>query len=85
LKVAREIGFNRGSVPEIIEHGVTGFVVDCVEEAAEAAQLARSLDRANVRKAFERRFSAEMMAQAYKTARYCGPLCSRQIERTLQT
>ena len=78
------IGFNRGSVPEIIEHGVTGFVVDSVEEAAEAAQLVRSLDRANVRKAFERRFSAEMMAQAYETA-YLAVLSGELLRPTLQS
>jgi glycosyltransferase involved in cell wall biosynthesis len=77
------IGFNRGSVPEIIEHGVTGFVVDCVEEAAEAVQLVRSLDRATVRKAFEQRFSAEMMAQAYETA-YLAVL-SGVLRPTLQS
>jgi glycosyltransferase involved in cell wall biosynthesis len=62
------IAFNRGSVPEIIEDGVSGFVVNSVEEAAEAAQSVRSLDRAKVRDAFERRFSAGMMAQAYEAA-----------------
>ena len=62
------IAFNRGSVPEIIEDGVTGFVVESVEEAAEAAQLVTRLDRARVRRAFEQRFSAEKMAQAYEAA-----------------
>ena len=62
------IAFNQGSVPEIIEDGVSGFVVNSVEEAAKAAQLVQGLDRAKVREAFERRFSAETMAQAYEAA-----------------
>ena len=62
------IAFNRGSVPEIIEDGVTGFVVDSVKEAAEAAKLAVNLDRTRIRKIFEQRFSAHIMAQAYEAA-----------------
>ena len=46
------IAFGRGSVPEIIDHGVTGFVVDSVEEAAAAVPLARALDRAAIRRRF---------------------------------
>jgi glycosyltransferase involved in cell wall biosynthesis len=62
------IAFNRGSVPEIIQDGVTGFVVDSVEEAAEAAKLAVTLDRTRIRAIFEQRFSAHVMAQAYEAA-----------------
>ena len=62
------IAFKRGSVPEIIDHGVTGFVVETVEEAVEAAKEAASLDRGQIRKAFERRFTAEVMAMGYEQA-----------------
>jgi glycosyltransferase involved in cell wall biosynthesis len=61
------IAFRNGSVPEIIEHGVTGFVVDD-EAEAEAARCARhigDLDRSRIRAEFERRFSATRMAQDY--------------------
>jgi glycosyltransferase involved in cell wall biosynthesis len=59
------IAFNRGSVPEIIEHGVTGFIVDSVDEAVEAVRRVETLSRAWPREAFERRFTAERMADDY--------------------
>lgn len=62
------IAFRRGSVEEIIEDGVTGFVVDTVEEAARAVGRIGSLDRANCRRAFEERFSAGRMCQDYLRA-----------------
>jgi glycosyltransferase involved in cell wall biosynthesis len=59
------IACKRGSVPEIIEHGVTGFVVDGVEEAVAAVPQAVALDRRAVRRRFERRFTVERMAREY--------------------
>lgn len=59
------IAFRCGSVPEIIEDGVSGFVVNSVEEAADKVSLVLQLDRRGVRKAFERRFTAERMAADY--------------------
>lgn len=59
------IAFRRGSVPEIIDHGVTGFIVDNVDEAAAAIPMARALDRATIRRRFEERFSVERMARDY--------------------
>jgi glycosyltransferase involved in cell wall biosynthesis len=59
------IAWNRGAVPEIVEDGVTGFVVNSEEEALRAIARARDLDRRRVRAAFERRFTAEEMARAY--------------------
>jgi glycosyltransferase involved in cell wall biosynthesis len=59
------IAFGRGSVREIIDHGVTGFVVDSVEEAAAAVPPARGLDRAAIRRRFEERFTVERMASDY--------------------
>jgi glycosyltransferase involved in cell wall biosynthesis len=59
------IAFNRGSVPEIVEHGVTGLIVE--DEAAAVAAIRRipSLSRAVVRRNFEQRFTAERMAEDY--------------------
>ncbi len=59
------IAFGRGSVPEIVEHGITGFIVDNVDEAVAAVPLARALDRNAIRRRFEERFSAERMAREY--------------------
>jgi glycosyltransferase involved in cell wall biosynthesis len=59
------IAFRRGSVPEVIEDGVTGFVVEDVQEAVAAVQAVDRLDRAEVRKAFEERFTAERMVLDY--------------------
>jgi len=59
------VAFNRGAVPEIVEHGVTGFVVE--DETSAAAALARIplLSRATVRSRFEQRFTSRRMAHDY--------------------
>jgi glycosyltransferase involved in cell wall biosynthesis len=59
------IAWNRGSVPEIVDHGVTGFIVDSEDEALAAIAHAPELDRRRIRATFERRFSATAMARAY--------------------
>jgi glycosyltransferase involved in cell wall biosynthesis len=59
------IAFRRGSVPEIIDEGVTGFVVDSVDGAVAAIPPAAGLDRTGVRRRFEERFSVERMARDY--------------------
>ncbi len=59
------IAFNRGSVPEIVEPGVTGFIVDSIEEAVAAIPLAKALDRSMIRRRFVERFSVERMARDY--------------------
>lgn len=59
------VAFRRGSVPEIIEDGTSGFIVDTIEQAVFAVQRISSLDRAKVRATFERRFTVERMAQDY--------------------
>jgi glycosyltransferase involved in cell wall biosynthesis len=59
------IAFGRGSVPEIIEDGLTGFIVDSVDAAAAAVPLARQLDRCAIRRRFEQRFTAERMVYDY--------------------
>jgi len=59
------IAFRRGSVPEVVEDGTSGFVVDTIEEAVRAVRRIVSLDRTMVRAAFERRFTAERVARDY--------------------
>jgi glycosyltransferase involved in cell wall biosynthesis len=59
------IAFGRGSVPEIIEDGVTGFIVDDIDSAVAAVPLALRLDRGKIRERFEERFTAERMACDY--------------------
>jgi len=59
------IAFNRGSMPELIEHGVTGFLVDTVDEAIAAVGLIGEIDRAACRRAVEERFTVERMADRY--------------------
>ena len=59
------IASRRGSMPELIEDGVTGFLVDSPEEAADAVARIGAIDRRAVREAVERRFSAERMADDY--------------------
>ncbi|HEX2113126.1 MAG TPA: glycosyltransferase family 4 protein [Alphaproteobacteria bacterium] len=59
------VAMRRGSVPEVIEHGVTGFVVDSEADALSAIGLAASLDRRRIRREFERRFSSGRMARDY--------------------
>jgi hypothetical protein len=54
--------FRRGSVPEVIDDGTSGFIVDSEEEALAAIRRIGMLDRRSVRAAFERRFTARRMA-----------------------
>jgi glycosyltransferase involved in cell wall biosynthesis len=59
------LAFRRGSVPEIVDNGVTGQIVDTEEEAVRALPRVLSLDRRAVRRRFEQRFSAARMATDY--------------------
>lgn len=59
------IAWNLGSVPEIVDDGVTGFVVSSTEAAVQAISRAGELDRREIRAISERRFSATAMAQGY--------------------
>lgn len=59
-----------GSVPEIICHGVTGYLGDTVEELASAAQKAHELSRSACRREFEERFTVEAMASGYEALYY---------------
>jgi glycosyltransferase involved in cell wall biosynthesis len=59
------IAWRAGSVPEVIDEGVTGFAVESVDEAVSAVEKAASFDRRTVRETFEKRFSAARMARDY--------------------
>jgi len=74
------IAWNRGSVPEVIDHGVTGYIVDSEEEALAALSTIDRLDRHTVRAVFERRFAARTMARAYVDL-YARLLDSRPLLR----
>ncbi len=59
------IAFNRGSVPEVIDHGLTGFIVPDERAAVAAIENLDRLDRRLVRQQFERRFTSRRMAHDY--------------------
>jgi glycosyltransferase involved in cell wall biosynthesis len=59
------IAYDRGSVPEVMENGVTGFIVGEEDEAAEAVGRVWHLSRARCREVFEKRFTAGRMANDY--------------------
>ena len=59
------IGWHNGSVPEVLDDGATGFVVDSVEQAVKAVGRIDSLDRQTCRLVFEERFDAARMARDY--------------------
>jgi glycosyltransferase involved in cell wall biosynthesis len=62
------IAFRAGSVPEVIDDGVTGFVVDSEAEAIDAIGRLDELDRRKVRARFEERFTSSRMAHEYLRA-----------------
>ncbi len=59
------IAYNRGSVPEVVEDGMTGFIVEDETSAVAAVGRLGQIDRAGVRARFEERFTARRMAQDY--------------------
>jgi glycosyltransferase involved in cell wall biosynthesis len=59
------IAFKSGSVIEVVEEGVSGFVVETLDEAVAAVGRIETLERAQVRAAFERRFTVERMTRDY--------------------
>jgi glycosyltransferase involved in cell wall biosynthesis len=72
------IAFRRGSVPEVIEHGRTGFVVDTVDEAARAVPAVGKLDRQELRTVFRDRFSVRRMAADH--VRLYKALIEKQVQ-----
>src|SRR5215813_11875894 len=59
------IAYPRGAVPEVLEDGVTGWIVEGIEEAVQAVGQVPALSRARCRQVFEERFSASRMARDY--------------------
>ena len=59
------IGFRCGSVPEVVEDGISGLIVDSVDQGAAAVARVANLARAKVRAAFEHRFTIERTARDY--------------------
>jgi glycosyltransferase involved in cell wall biosynthesis len=64
------IAYRHGSVPEIMEEGVTGFMVSNQEEALQAAKRIEDIDRVLCRRVFEQRFAVQHMAENYLQV-YC--------------
>lgn len=59
------VAYRRGSVPEIIDDGISGFIVEDEAQAVAAVGRLDQLDRQAVRRQFEARFTARRMAQEY--------------------
>ena len=73
------IAFRSGSVPEVIDEGVTGFVVDDEEQAVQAVKRLGELDRRRVRERFEERFTAGLYGRRLRLALPIG--CERRLRR----
>ena len=69
------VATRRGSVPEVVTHGVTGFVADRVDELPRLVELCSGLDAGEIREDVARRFSVDRMIQGYRRAyeRVIGP------------
>jgi glycosyltransferase involved in cell wall biosynthesis len=73
------VAMRNGSVPEVVDEGITGFIVDDETAAAAAAQRLAALDRTRIRAVFDERFTAERMARDYVALYHM--LCERDIRR----
>ncbi len=73
------IAFRRGSVPEVIDDGITGCVVDSIDAAVHEVLRIGRFDRRRVRERFEQRFSARRMAEDY--AKLYSSLCELRDRR----
>jgi glycosyltransferase involved in cell wall biosynthesis len=72
------VAFPRGSVPEVVDHGVTGFICADVDAMTHAVAKLPSIDRANCRQAAAARFSADPIVDAYEQ------MYTEMIERAAQ-
>lgn len=72
------IAYRNGAVPEVLDDGISGFIVDNLDDAVRAVQRVDTLDRQRCRQIFEQRFSASRMAQDY-VAIYQQILDARQL------
>lgn len=59
------LAYRRGSIPEIVDHGVTGFICETVDEMVDAVGQVSLIDRKQCRAAFDERFTADRMARDY--------------------
>jgi glycosyltransferase involved in cell wall biosynthesis len=59
------IAYGSGSVPEVVDHGVSGFIVDSIDESVTAIERLGELDRRAVRARFDERFTVERMTREY--------------------
>lgn len=59
------LAYQRGSVPEIVDHGITGFISEYLSEMADSVEQVAQIDRARCRQAFEQRFTIERMVRGY--------------------
>jgi glycosyltransferase involved in cell wall biosynthesis len=59
------IAWNHGSVPEVLEHGRTGFIVNNMEQAVKAVEKVQLLSRPLIRKIFQHLFTSSVMAENY--------------------
>jgi len=59
------IARGRGSIPEVIDEGETGYIVESIDEAVEAVPISEKLDRKNIRKIAEKRWTKERMVTDY--------------------
>ena len=78
------IALRRGSVPEVVQEGVTGFVCDDEASMIEAVRRVDTIDRATCRRVFESRFSDVRMVDDYERV-YCDVLASRAPELASST
>ncbi|MBY0295877.1 MAG: glycosyltransferase family 4 protein [Methylobacterium sp.] len=62
------IAWRNGSVPEVIKDGVSGVVVESMDEAVAAVETVKAMSRHEVRRYFETRFTASVMARSYVNA-----------------
>jgi glycosyltransferase involved in cell wall biosynthesis len=73
------IALRRGSVPEVLDHGRTGFIADDLPEMATAVERVRSLDPHELRDEVEKRFTPERMVNGYLAAYSC--LLGTRVDR----
>jgi glycosyltransferase involved in cell wall biosynthesis len=75
------LAWRNGSIPEIVDHGVSGFIFDGMREGVRAVERVAQLSRRKCRETFERRFSAERMASDYVTV-YLAAVAGSRLQVT---